>query len=45
MLSVYLGHTDIAGTYWYLTAIPELLAVSAERFEKAVIQRRKGGVS
>lgn len=28
-LSTYLGHTNPANTYWYLTAIPELLAHAA----------------
>jgi integrase/recombinase XerD len=32
-LSVYLGHVRPAETYWYLTAIPELLGSAAERFE------------
>lgn len=30
-LSTYLGHREPASTYWYLTAIPELLAVAASR--------------
>lgn len=30
-LSTYLGHTDPAGTYWYLSATPELLALAARR--------------
>ncbi len=28
-LSTYLGHSNPANTYWYLTAIPELLAHAA----------------
>ncbi len=32
-LSAYLGHAKVSGTYWYLTAVPELLAVVARRFE------------
>ncbi len=32
-LSVYLGHVNPEGTYWYLTATPELLSAAAERFE------------
>lgn len=28
-LSTYLGHTNPASTYWYLTAVPELLAHAA----------------
>jgi integrase len=33
-LSVYLGHTKVSCTYWYLSAVPELLALAAERFER-----------
>jgi integrase len=33
-LSVYLGHSKISDTYWYLTAIPSLMAIAAERFER-----------
>ena len=29
VLSTYLGHVSPAGTYWYLTAVPELLALAA----------------
>jgi integrase len=32
-LSTYLGHVKVSSTYWYLTAVPELLAVAAARFE------------
>ena len=31
LLSTYLGHTDPANTYWYLSAVPELLAYAATR--------------
>jgi len=34
-LSTYLGHTDPANTYWYLSAVPELLAHAATRLEHA----------
>jgi len=34
MLSVYLGHTVIQGTYWYLSATPELLEQCVKRVEK-----------
>jgi integrase len=27
-LATYLGHSHIRGTYWYLSAVPELLALS-----------------
>ncbi len=30
-LSTYLGHREPSSTYWYLSAIPELLALAAER--------------
>jgi len=30
-LSAQLGHVDPASTYWYLTGVPELLAVAGER--------------
>ncbi len=32
-LSAQLGHVDPASTYWYLTAIPELLALAGARAE------------
>ena len=31
LLSTFLGHTQPANTYWYLSAVPELLALAAER--------------
>lgn len=34
-LSTYLGHTNPANTYWYLTAIPELLAHAARILDTA----------
>jgi len=32
-LSTYMGHVKISNTYWYLTAVPELMALAAEKFE------------
>lgn len=32
-LSTYLGHARPSDTYWYLTGIPELMAIAARRFE------------
>ena len=32
-LSTYLGHSGVADTYWYLQAVPDLMAVAAQRFE------------
>jgi len=34
-LSAQLGHADPASTYWYLTGVPELLAVTAKRVRTA----------
>ncbi len=33
-LSTYLGHAKVSDTYWYLTGVPELLAIAATRFER-----------
>jgi integrase len=33
-LSTYMGHAEIFYTYWYLTAVPELMAIAASRFEQ-----------
>lgn len=33
-LSTYLGHAHVTDTYWYLSAIPELLALTKDRLEK-----------
>jgi integrase len=33
-LSHYMGHITIKDTYWYLTAVPELMTIAASRFEK-----------
>jgi integrase len=40
LLSTYLGHVDPAGTYWYLSASPELLAFAAERLDQHRADRR-----
>lgn len=32
-LSTYLGHCKVHDTYWYLSAVPELMAFAARRFE------------
>jgi len=39
-LSTYLGHSCPAFTYWYASAAPELMALAAERREKAWERRR-----
>ncbi len=33
VLSTYLGHAHVTDTYWYLTAVPELLRLAADRLE------------
>lgn len=33
-LSTYLGHAKVTDTYWYLTGIPELMAVAGALFEE-----------
>lgn len=32
-LSTYVGHVKVSDTYWYLTGIPDLMAVAGNRFE------------
>lgn len=34
LLSTYLGHVDPAATYWYLSAVPQLLGLAADRLEQ-----------
>ena len=34
VLSTYLGHTHVTGTYWYLRSTPELMAAAGERLEE-----------
>lgn len=33
-LSVYVGHVDPSTTYWYITAVPELLSLARQRLEQ-----------
>jgi len=40
-LSTYLGHRKVTDTYWYLTGVPELLALAAKQFEHGV---QEGGL-
>lgn len=32
-LSTYVGHVKVSDTYWYLTGVPDLMAVAGKRFE------------
>jgi len=40
-LSTYLGHVQVTDTYWYLNAIPELLAIVSEKFENLATKERR----
>jgi len=33
-LSTYMGHAEIFYTYWYLSAVPELMVIVAGKFEQ-----------
>ncbi len=35
-LSTYVGHAMVTNTYWYLTGVPELMAVAASKFESFI---------
>lgn len=37
-LSTYVGHAMVTNTYWYLSAVPELMALAAGRFESYMQQ-------
>lgn len=32
-LATYLGHVEVRDVYWYLSAVPELMAIIADRFD------------
>ena len=34
LLSTFLGHSNPENTYWYLSAVPELLSLASERLER-----------
>jgi integrase len=34
VLSTFLGHVHVTDTYWYLSAVPELLALTKDRLER-----------
>ncbi len=44
VLATYLGHMEVRDLYWYLSAVPELMGIVAERFE-AFAQNAPGDVS
>jgi len=37
-LATYVGHAMVTNTYWYLSAVPELMALAADRFESFMSQ-------
>ncbi len=37
-LSTYVGHAMVTNTYWYLSAVPELMSLAAGRFESFLPQ-------
>ncbi|MGH2608193.1 MAG: tyrosine-type recombinase/integrase [Tepidiformaceae bacterium] len=43
-LATYLGHAKVTDTYWYLSAVPELMAMTSQRFEHFA-QRRQESAS
>lgn len=40
-LSTYVGHVNLGDTYWYLQAVPELMALVGDRFEALAPQFRE----
>jgi hypothetical protein len=32
VVGTYLGHAKISNTYWYLTGVPELMALAGNKF-------------
>ena len=40
-LSTYLGHAKVTDTYWYLTGVPELMAIASQRFERLALQQER----
>jgi integrase len=45
LLSVYLGHSHIRDSYWYLTGVPDLMRLCCVRFENHIAANRKGDMS
>ena len=40
LLSAYLGHVGPSTTYWYLSAVPELLTLAGQRAQAAQKETR-----
>ena len=41
-LSTYLGHVKVTDTYWYMTAIPDLMNTISDRFERFICGDEEG---
>jgi len=41
-LASYLGHARATDTYWYISAVPELMTISSERFERFARSEQEG---
>ena len=35
-LSTYVGHAKVSNTYWYMSAVPQMMALAAGRFESFI---------
>jgi len=33
-IATYVGHAKVSDTYWYVTAIPELMGIASDRFSR-----------
>jgi site-specific recombinase XerD len=44
VLATYLGHVEVRDVYWYMSAVPELMTIVADRFE-AFAEHGAAGVS
>jgi integrase len=42
-LSTYVGHAMVTNTYWYLTGVPELMALAAKKFESKMSPPARAG--
>jgi integrase/recombinase XerD len=40
-LATYVGHAKVSDTYWYLTGVPELMAIAGRNFEGFVAPHRR----
>lgn len=42
-LATYVGHAGVSHTYWYLTGVPDLMAVVGDRFERYASRTKEAG--